>query len=191
MQQIFLMDGVEFGNVMIDMETWGTDPGSAIRSIGAVEFNPHLDKMGETFYANITDQSCLDAGLVKSQSTVAWWAKQSRAAQEALLVNQRPLREVLEEFSTWYRRVRGVFPWSQGANFDQPLIEAAYRAVKLRAPYKYSDSRDTRTAYDMGQLHYSEMPTRVGTHHNALDDAIHQARCVRAAYARVRIVEGK
>ena len=28
-------------NVMLDLETWGTAPGSALRSIGAVMFDPH------------------------------------------------------------------------------------------------------------------------------------------------------
>lgn len=183
---VFLMDGPPpLGNIMMDLETWGTTPGSALRSIGACEFNPHTDEIGETFYANIADQSCLSAGLVQDAGTVAWWGRQTQKAQDALLVDQRPLSEVVISFAQWFRKVRGVFVWSQGANFDQPLWDAACRAVGLEAPWKFWDSRCTRTAYDMGGLNPRTIK-RMGTHHNALDDAIHQARCVQAAYQNRR-----
>lgn len=183
----FLMDGPPpLGNVMLDLETWGTVPGSALRSIGAVEFDPHTDQIGETFYANIQDESCRAAGLVFDARTVRWWGEQSQRAQDALLADQKPLAQVAEEFHAWFRRVRGIFVWSQGANFDQPLWEAACRAVGIhRTPWKFTDSRCTRTAYDMGQFN-PYVCKRNGTHHNALDDAIHQARMVQAAYRNRR-----
>ncbi len=60
-------------HLMLDLETWGTAPGSALRSIGAVFFD--LDgKTGETFYRNIDKQSCLDAGLKIDPATVSWWS---------------------------------------------------------------------------------------------------------------------
>jgi len=37
-------------HVMFDLETWGTTPGSALRSIGAVEFDPMGKDIGRTFY---------------------------------------------------------------------------------------------------------------------------------------------
>lgn len=182
---VFLMDGPPpLANVMLDLETWGTTPGSAFRSIGACEFDPHTDQIGETFYANISDQSCEEAGLTKDAGTVAWWRRQTQQAQDSLLLDQRPLAEVASDFHQWFRKVRGIFVWSQGANFDQPLWEVAVVKVGLRAPWKFTHSRCTRTAYDMGGLGYDMMPRRSGTHHNALDDAVHQSKCVQAAYRR-------
>jgi hypothetical protein len=162
--EVFLMDGPPpLANVMLDLETWGTAPGSALRSIGACEFDPHTDQIGEKFYANIADESCVEVGLIKDASTVAWWGRQTKQAQDSLLV--------------------GVFVWSQGANFDQPLWEAAVRPLGMRTPWKFTDSRCTRTAYDMGGFNPYVMK-RAGTHHNALDDAIHQAKCVQGAYRK-------
>lgn len=183
MEHFFLNDGMPtpMNNVMIDLETWGTRPGSALRSIGAVDFDPHSDKIGATFYANIMDESCLSAGLLKDAGTVAWWSKQAVQAQDALSRDQRPLKEVVVDFHLWFRKQRGIFVWSQGANFDQPLWEAAVLAVGETVPWKFWDSRCTRTAYDMGRLNPRSI-RRVGTAHNALDDAIHQVRCVQAAY---------
>lgn len=40
-------------NVMLDLETFGTQPGSVIRSIGAVVFDPFSDKLGKEFYVNM------------------------------------------------------------------------------------------------------------------------------------------
>ena len=52
-------------HAMLDLETWGTKPGSAIRSIGAALFT--LDgNIGGTFYCNVDEQSCLDIGDRKS-----------------------------------------------------------------------------------------------------------------------------
>ena len=52
-------------HVMLDLESWGTLPGSALRSIGATTFSPYGDCHTEkTFYANIDRESCECAGLV-------------------------------------------------------------------------------------------------------------------------------
>lgn len=58
---------------MLDLETFGTKPGSVIRSIGAVMFD--LDgRTGPEFYRNIDEESCVKAGLTYDPSTVSWWA---------------------------------------------------------------------------------------------------------------------
>lgn len=68
-------------HIMIDLETMGTRPGSAILSIGACSFDPNWlggsdsdHEPGEarrTFYQNITLASCLDAGLTIDAATEA------------------------------------------------------------------------------------------------------------------------
>lgn len=172
-------------NVMLDLETWGTAPGSALRSIGAVLFDPHTDEIGnDTFYANISDASCAAAGLVKEPGTIAWWKQQSQQAQDSLVADQLTLTEVGVAFNEWFRRVKGVFVWSQGANFDEPLWTAAMRAVGRPVPWKFYDARDTRTAYDIAKIDVRKIKRR-GTYHNALDDARHQAVCVQTAYRKI------
>jgi hypothetical protein len=173
-------------NVMLDFETWGTEPGSALRSIGACMFEPHSDEIGETFYANFADESCTKVGLVKDARTVSWWAEPDKAtANKVFAVDQRDLAEVAASFDLWWRRQRAVFVWSQGSNFDGVLWEAAMRALGRSVPWKFYDTRDTRTAYDMAGLDTRKI-RREGVHHNALDDALHQAKCVQRAYAMIR-----
>lgn len=166
-------------HIMLDLETWGTRPGSAIRSIGAVVFGPESGALGDTFYRNITDASCETAGLTKSASTIKFWEEQGEAAKAALLVDPRPLDEVLVDFTAWFRRVSGRFVWGHGASFDPVLLEAAYEALFYEAPWSFWDVRCCRTVLAMA----NRKPLRQGgTHHNALDDAVAQARAVIAAF---------
>jgi hypothetical protein len=174
-------------HVMLDLETWGTGPGCAIRSIGAVEFCPITGKLGDEFYANVTDASCLELGLIKDPGTVAWWSKPAnRIAQDSLAKDQMPIGLAVEKFTKFYAAVQGEYLWSQGANFDEPILGHVYKVLKKRSPWKFSCSRDTRTAYHFGEAfgagnYSSHTITRDGTYHNALDDAKHQAVCVVAA----------
>lgn len=167
-------------NVMLDLETLGKSAGCAILSIGTTVFDPRGDGHGDKFYLNVDRNDCLRHGLTSDPSTVAWWAEQSQAAQDHLLHDQRPLFDSLLIFLQWWGMVGGEKVWCQGATFDAPVMQTAFEAVGLAAPWKFWNVRDTRTVYDIqGFNPYSVQ--RVGTYHNALDDAIHQVKCVQTA----------
>lgn len=91
------------------------------------------------------------------------------------------LREAGEQFIRWFGRSAGYWVWSQGGNFDDPMLSAALRAVGLEPPWKFWNSQCTRTVYRLAGLNFNKIP-RSGTHHNALDDAIHQVACVQRAF---------
>ena len=168
-------------DAMVDIESLGTTPGSAILSIGAVMFGPA--GLGETFYAPVLLQSCTAIGLTIDPNTIAWWMQQSDAARAAAFRDDAaPLATVLEQFSNWFSLVRAERPWSQGANFDPPLLDAAYRACGMTPPWKYWNVRDTRTLYDLAGV---KVDRSKGTHHNALDDARVQAEAAVVAMQRV------
>jgi hypothetical protein len=175
-------------NIMKDLETWGTTPGSAIRSIGAVAFDPFGDGHMAEFYRNIDDQSCLDAGLTIDPDTYKWWMQQGDTAQRVLLKNPMPLKQVGEEFHAWFQRNKGMWVWAHGPSFDVVIWEAAMRAVGLKCPWKFWDVRCTRTIYEAGRLNHHTVKRR-GVHHFALDDAKHQALCVQLAYRNIKPVE--
>ena len=161
---------------MVDLETWGTNPGAAIRSLGAVMF----DETGvhETFYRNVDDESCLRVGLSKSKSTEDWWADQSKEAQAALLVDPQPIGDVLADFAKWWKANNARYVWGHGATFDPPIVEAAFDAFGLAAPWDFWNVRCSRTVLAMA----NRRPSRAGgTHHNALDDAKAQAKAIIAA----------
>ena len=93
-------------HVMLDLETFGTRPGSVLRSIGAVTFGLRAG-LGEEFYRNIDKQSQLELGLTVDAQTEAWWARQSEEAQRHLLDNPAPLATAaIATASTRQRRRR-------------------------------------------------------------------------------------
>lgn len=172
-------------HIMLDLETFGTRPGCAIRSIGAVVFDLE-GFIGAEFYQNVDLQSCLDAGLKIEAATLAWWDKQSTEARAALADKQATLRDAAGRFHMWFANQSGIYVWSHGANFDEPIWTAAIAAIGGRVPWKFWNVRCTRTAFDLNHFDPRSV-TRAGTYHNALDDAAYQARCVQAAVKQGRV----
>lgn len=170
-------------HMMVDLETWGTLPGSSIRSIGAVLFDPVTGRLGHEFYANIDRESARRFGLVEDPKTVSWWSEQSAEAQAALADNPEPLGSALLRLAHVYRADPAERLWSHGACFDEPILRVAYRACGLEPPWKFWDVRDTRTVYELGGVKPDKAD---GLLHHALDDARRQARAVIDAYARLQ-----
>lgn len=169
-------------DLMLDLETWGKHYGCAVRSIGAVQFDRWSAGLGREFYVNVEDQSCLDAGLTHDPETAAWWGRQSPDAQIAFSSQDPiPVRDAANRFCTYFRECGAARIWCQGANFDEPIIVGVLDALKIEAPWKFWNSRCTRTIYDAGGLNFNA-ERRTGVHHHALHDAIHQARCVQKSF---------
>lgn len=170
-------------HIMVDLETMGTAPGSAIVSLGAVVFDPVTGRLGDEFYRVISLRSCTVAGLRIDPDTVGWWMRQSDAARAALTDGDaEDLLRVIAAFAAWWRSQRGRFIWGHGANFDEPLLSSAFRATRTEVPWKYWDARCTRTIFDAAKV----KPDRsAGVHHNALDDAKAQAVAVCEAYVKL------
>lgn len=171
-------------HTMLDIETFGTTPGAVIRSIGAVTFSLS-GETGSTFYVNVDRKSCEDAGLFVDPATERWWSEQSEAARKALLVNPIPLKEALQRFTKWFVDQQAPYVWAHGANFDPPLLEAAYVRTGGRIPWKFWNVRDTRTVFDLFKYDTRDL-ARNRVHHNALDDTLHQVDLIAAALRKGR-----
>ncbi|MEW6016676.1 MAG: 3'-5' exonuclease [Pseudomonadota bacterium] len=171
--------------VMVDLETMGTAPGSAIVSIGAIAFDPVAGRFGPCLYVPIDLTSNLAAGLTEDPVTRAWWARQSAAARAVLTDPERvALPDALAELDAYWREVCGQEFWAHGPNFDETLLTAAYRAVGRRPPWAFWNTRCTRTIYAAAGV----TPDRAkGVHHNALQDAMNQAEAVVEAYRVLRL----
>lgn len=176
---------------MIDLETWGTLPGSALRSIGAVTFSPYGAVHSEkSFYSNIDRASCELVGLKIDPGTESWWRDQSLEAQNRLIENCSELRDVVHDFAKWWQDIGGTYVWSNGANFDEVLWRVAAGCVDHGTPWKYWNVRDTRTCWHLARVNPRSIKFD-GVQHDAIADARHQAKCVTNAYAALRIEPGK
>lgn len=172
----------------IDMETLSTEHNAALLSIGAVIHNFGTGQQVDTFYANITPESSIAAGLDVSESTKAWWAKQGQAAQDVLSVDQRPLRDVLDDFAKWLAGHGVQYAIGNGPRADNQWLESACKAVGMQSPIKYWGDLDMRTLTFIG-THILALDhwhnTFKGVKHNALHDAINEAEFCNAVFQKL------
>jgi hypothetical protein len=177
------MNKLEGNQCSLDIETVGTKPGCAIVSIGAVSFNAS-GVTRNTYYKELSVKSQLALDLRMNPETLAWWLEQSIAAQTSLrtaLTGGAELGEALDEFSLWYRQQGFNAVWARGASFDFAILATAAQRARRELPWKFWEERCQRTLTAL----FPEVPQplRLGTYHNALDDAGNQAQHIVDIYA--------
>lgn len=164
---------------MVDLETLGNTPGCAILSIGAVGFDPKTGNLSAGHYDVVSARSCRRLGLHTDPDTVAWWARQSPEAQRVLVAadgdDALDLEVALGSLNDFIRETTGggARIWGNGADFDNAILSAAFRAAAMRPAWLFWNNRCYRT---LKSLRPEIKLERSGTHHNALDDARTQAK---------------
>lgn len=159
---------------MIDLETMGTAPGSAIVAIGAVAFD--AEKIHDTLYQTVSLESAMAWGLTVDPGTIMWWMQQSDAARAEILEPMSPdLFLTLDTMCEWILRapesVSGV--WGNGATFDNVLIRVAMEKTGVTPPWKFWQDKCYRTVKG---AHPEIDIVKEGTAHKAIDDALSQAK---------------
>lgn len=165
-------------DIMLDLETMGTGPNAAIVAIGAVVFDTDILAVTSRFYRIVDLESAMSTGGEVDADTVLWWMQQSDEARSMFDSSNDgvPLFIALTDFSTWVKEhgdPSTVRVWGNGAAFDNVILSSAYRRIAgLDQPWKHWNDRCYRT---IKSLHPDVKLKRVGTHHNAVDDAESQA----------------
>jgi exodeoxyribonuclease VIII len=162
---------------MIDIETWGTENDAVIVSLGAVKFDLHVaskDIISDSFYVAIDPQSCMAYKLSVSANTLKWWMDPARdkPRNDWIESEKVDLATALDGFSQWYG-TRSLPTWGNGATFDNIIMRSAFKAVGMELPWDFWDDRCYRTFKNLAP---EIKLVRKGDHHNALDDAISQAK---------------
>lgn len=176
-------------HVMLDLETLGTHPYAPIIAVGAVLFKPFADpddrQTMPTFHARASIQSNLDLGRMPDGGSLEFWLKSENRDAWAQIekLEALDLVNVLEGFRDWMightvfpanpskDRADYVAVWGNGATFDNVLLATAYKQAGMPLPWSYKYDRCYRT---FRALRPDIVVDAVGTHHNALDDALHQ-----------------
>jgi hypothetical protein len=174
-------------DIMIDLETLATSTDAAILTIGAVKFDPYGKDISEpkmtSFYVRVDPDSCHELGLVTNDDTIAWWAQQSKEAQDEAFgegVDRVHIRDAFEQLYKFCWGAKRV--WSNGAAFDVPICEHVYRKLNKSIPWSFWQVRDVRTAFDLG-IDPKRPPV---TAHHALQDAWNQAVGIQNVYGTLR-----
>lgn len=136
-------------HIGIDIETLSLRPTACITAISAKTF----------FFDGTTDDEhsfdcCVDAascamyGLTIDQSTVNWWASQSKEAKSYFLKTKAiKLQDALIQLAQFYRDVQKAYDcqrvlvWTHGSDFDISVLRNAYRTVFGENSYYLPDDQ--------------------------------------------------
>lgn len=172
-------------NIMIDIETMGTDIGAPILSIGAARFSLDPDtEITDTFHVGIELESAMAIGLKPSASTILWWLGPERndARKELAELPKTDIESALFGFSEWVGQdFDHIKFWGNSAAFDLGLLGRAYDLLRLPKPWHFWNERCYRTVKNVWPMPMQ----RVGTHHSAVDDALSQAMHLREILAGI------
>ena len=166
-------------HIMFDAETLGTVADACIMSIGAVRFDLDSDKIDDNgFYASVSIDSNLELKRRVQEDTLIWWMNQGEAAKGVFNESKQTLANALSDLSDWIGS-DDCCVWSNGADFDLPMLAHAYIQCGMEVPWKYWNSRCFRTYKKLPGAKQISVPF-AGVKHNALFDAVHQAKTAQA-----------
>ncbi len=169
-------------NVMLDLETMGTAATSAIVAIGAVRFDSDLG-ITDKFYTVVDLESSIKKGFDIDGSTVKWWMKQKDAARKEIFGKGIPIKQALIQFQEWLG-TGNIQVWGNGSDFDNTIMANAFRKFGVNKPWEYRFNRCYRT---MVASFPSIDVAKVGTAHNAVDDAEYQANYLMALVEKYKL----
>lgn len=166
-------------HIMFDAETLGTVSDACILSIGAVRFDLDSEKIDDDgFYASISIDSNLELRRRIQEDTLIWWLKQGPEAQGVFHESKQTLRAALTDLADWIGH-DDCQVWSNGADFDLPMIAHAFASLGMEIPWKFWNSNCFRTYKKLPGAKAIRLPFS-GVKHNALFDAVHQAQTAQA-----------
>jgi hypothetical protein len=166
-------------DIMLDLETLATTADAVILSIGAVRFDLDaglvFDEPDAMFYQAISIASQNNRKI--GGDTLAWWMMQSEQARAVFVEPNVDMFHALDHLAEWIDPQPGSMPimWSNGADFDLPMLTHAFDQQNLGLPWAPYAGRCYRTYKNLPGARGVKV-LRQGLHHNALDDAIYQAK---------------
>ena len=162
-------------HVMHDLETLSTQPDSVIVSIGAVVIRDL--ELADQFHV-VLDLHQPDRHICVD--TVQWWMGQSDTARAVFRpASRKSLYEGLKAYQTFIdlaklQEHRTSRVWGNGADFDNVILADAFHQLQLTLPWPYWRNGCFRTLKAIAPQ--VPAPAFEGTKHDALNDAIHQAK---------------
>jgi hypothetical protein len=190
-------NGVE---LMLDLETLGTNAQAPVISIGAVLFDPRatnsFDYLRErSFYSSINIEDAVNICGNVDGGTVQWWFQQTDAAIKRLVNGeQEHLGEAIQKLfqysharttrqPEWHRNMPvPTNVWAKDPDFDCVILRSAAVKTKVLFPFHFANTRSVRTIQELAWPDGDVPRLHEGVAHDARDDAIAQAMTVQAAY---------
>lgn len=160
-------------HIMIDFETLDVTPSSVVLSVGLTAFTDK--EIVDTMYIVPNHQQQLDLGRTISMDTLKWWMNQSEDAKKVFSAPQVELLSAVDTVHEFLSKHPNALLWSNGSNFDEPILNHLLSQANLKSPLKFWNSRCLRTYGAAVGKSYSASREKSPTH-NALEDAIQQTQ---------------
>lgn len=186
-------------DIVLDLETLGTNNSPVITQIGAVAFDIVTGKKYREFMLNVSIDSCLKAGLKLDGSTIKWWMIQSKEARDEVFNSEKEetISKALNAFREWVTALstsvsggkKNIYLWGNGILADNTWIKGANEALNIPEYLPYQNHRDVRTLLDLASIKIDSPKSIItsnivseGSHHNALSDAQWAAKLITACW---------
>ena len=186
-------DDRTYPDVMVDLETMGTETDAQVLSIGAVRFRldtrddvTSINDEERCFYARLDLADQADKGRTTTDSTLEWWESQSDEARQVFEEEPEDAANALKRFLKFCKGGKRI--WGNGNMFDNAIVRDLCKTYDLEYPVSYWNDLDVRTLTRLWNLlcnlgSNNKRPTFVvGEEHNALDDAKRQVLQVQKMY---------
>lgn len=163
---------------MVDLETLATTPDAAILTIGAIAFDVY-GNIKNKFYRRVDIDSCLQLGLAKDEATMQFWNENKLARDEAFKAEDRfHVRDVIYDFTQFFKKNNGKTLWCLGANFDEPILSTVYKKLNMEKPWQFWNVRCLRTLNSLAGINMKQFGQ---PEHHALKDCEKQILAYKTA----------
>lgn len=184
-------------DIVLDLETLGTNNSPVITQIGAVAFDITTGKKVREFMLNVSIDSCLKAGLKVDGSTIKWWLTQSKEVRDEVYGSEKEvtISKALNAFRDWVTALSNdtnksnIYLWGNGILADNTWIKGANEALNIPEYLSYQNHRDVRTLLELAAIKIDSPKSIItnqiqsdGNHHNALSDAQWAAKLITACW---------
>ncbi len=182
-------------DVMVDIETLGTDSDATIIQIAAIAFDILTGTPIKEF--NLIADIEQNDTLTIDGSTLKWWLDTDAELLSKLLNSgDTSSEDILKEFRRWLIDVshlvkdNNMYLWGNGILFDNKMIQHQMELIDIEYPVHYQNDRDVRTIVDLTshKLGISEQELKESYDddslraHDAYDDVIYQINLVSGCY---------
>lgn len=179
---------------MVDIETLSTDSNAVVLTIGAIPFLSDgtiaVDK-DMYFYERVNLSSYnkyVNNEFSFNYETLLWWLKQKEEIRNDTFLNgpRYNIEVVMQDFSNYLMIIKAYFKvdkiniWSHGKDFDVVILQNAFKVCKLECPWKFWDTRDTRTIYALANIDLKNIGGF--NDHDAIEDCLKQIEGIKQSY---------
>lgn len=178
-------------DVMVDLETLGTDFNAPIFQIAAAGFELLTGDINDTFDESADISSLTSEDGTVNGDTLKWWLR-TNPELLADLLDRGDLTPygLLQEFHDWLtvlgNRYDEVYLWGNGILFDNAIIRHKFESYGWKYPIFYRNDRDVRTVFELAQIKtgetaqemYDSIYDKELVAHDAMNDVMNQVALV-------------